>query len=44
MCIRDRLKTAGFAVEEVRTRANGKRGGARHVIWIAMKPMWVAAR
>jgi spermidine synthase len=29
-----RLKQAGFAVEEVSTRANGKRG-ARHVIWIA---------
>lgn len=34
----NRLKTAGFAVEEIRTRANGKRGGARHVIWIATKP------
>jgi spermidine synthase len=30
-----RLKQAGFAVEEVNTRANGKRG-ARHVIWIAI--------
>ncbi|RUX09549.1 hypothetical protein EOA30_03265, partial [Mesorhizobium sp. M8A.F.Ca.ET.059.01.1.1] len=29
-----RLKQAGFAFEEVNTRANGKRG-ARHVIWIA---------
>ncbi|MFD2053612.1 spermidine synthase [Mesorhizobium calcicola] len=29
-----RLKQAGFAVEEVNARANGKRG-ARHVIWIA---------
>ncbi|RWP86951.1 MAG: hypothetical protein EOR11_15400 [Mesorhizobium sp.] len=29
-----RLKQAGFAVEEVSTRANGKRG-PRHVIWIA---------
>lgn len=29
-----RLKQAGFAIEEVNTRANGKRG-ARHVIWIA---------
>lgn len=29
-----RMKQAGFAVEEVNTRANGKRG-ARHVIWIA---------
>jgi spermidine synthase len=32
-----RLKQAGFAVEEVKTRANGKRG-ARHVIWIATNP------
>ncbi|TPI33446.1 hypothetical protein FJW08_05595 [Mesorhizobium sp. B3-2-1] len=31
-----RLKQAGFAVEEVNTRAYGKRG-ARHVIWIATK-------
>ena len=31
-----RLKQAGFTVEEVNTRANGKRG-ARHVIWIAVK-------
>jgi hypothetical protein len=30
-----RLKQAGFAVEEVKTRANGKRG-ARHVIWMAV--------
>lgn len=29
-----RLKQAGFAVDEVKVRANGKRG-ARHVIWIA---------
>lgn len=29
-----RLKQAGFTVEEITTRANGKRG-ARHVIWIA---------
>ncbi|PZV38220.1 hypothetical protein [Mesorhizobium kowhaii] len=29
-----RLKQAGFVVEEVNTRANGKRG-ARHIIWIA---------
>lgn len=33
-----RLKQTGFAVEEVNTRARGKRG-ARHVIWIAAKPM-----
>ncbi|MEO9336581.1 hypothetical protein ABFT80_03975 [Mesorhizobium sp. SB112] len=29
-----RLSRAGFSVEEVKVRANGKRG-ARHVIWIA---------
>jgi spermidine synthase len=29
-----RLSQAGFSVEEVKVRANGKRG-ARHVIWIA---------
>ncbi len=33
-----RLKQAGFAVEEIPTRANGKRGGARHMIWIATRP------
>ncbi|MBB3309959.1 spermidine synthase [Rhizobium sp. BK196] len=33
-----RLKESGFAVEAINTRANGKRGGARHVIWLAMKP------
>lgn len=32
-----RLKQAGFEVEEVRARANGKRGGARHLIWLARK-------
>lgn len=31
-----RLARTGFAVEEVRTRANGKRG-ARHVIWLATR-------
>jgi spermidine synthase len=30
-----RLRRGGFDVEEVAARANGKRGGARHVIWIA---------
>jgi spermidine synthase len=30
-----RLRDAGFSVEEVRMRANGKRG-ARHVIWLAI--------
>jgi spermidine synthase len=33
-----RLRKAGFGVEEVRVRANGKRGGARHIIWIATNP------
>lgn len=32
-----RLRKAGFAVEEVKARANGKRGGARHLIWLARK-------
>jgi spermidine synthase len=32
-----RLQKAGFGVEEVKARANGKRGGARHVIWIATR-------
>jgi spermidine synthase len=30
-----RLNSTGFVVEEVAVRANGKRGGARHVIWLA---------
>ncbi|MBY4631938.1 hypothetical protein CO652_20805 [Rhizobium sp. H4] len=33
-----RLRDSGFSVEAVNTRANGKRGGARHVIWLAIKP------
>ena len=33
-----RLRRAGFAVEEVRVRANGSRGGAHHLIWIATSP------
>jgi spermidine synthase len=32
-----RLVRAGFAAEEAKVRANGKRGGARHVIWLATK-------
>jgi spermidine synthase len=32
-----RLRKAGFGVEEVSARANGARGGARHVIWIATR-------
>ena len=33
-----RLRHAGFSVDEVQVRANGERGGARHVIWLATKP------
>jgi spermidine synthase len=32
-----RLHRAGFGVEEIKVRANGKRGGARHVVWIATR-------
>ena len=32
-----RLRDAGFATEEIATRARGARGGARHVIWIATR-------
>jgi spermidine synthase len=32
-----RLREAGFEVEEIKVRANGSRGGARHVIWIATR-------
>jgi spermidine synthase len=32
-----RLRQTGFNVEELRVRANGMRGGARHVIWIATR-------
>jgi spermidine synthase len=32
-----RLRKAGFEVEEVKVRANGSRGGARHMIWIATR-------
>ena len=32
-----RLRQAGFEVEEVKARANGKRGGARHLIWLAKR-------
>jgi spermidine synthase len=34
----DRLRNAGFAVDEVRIRATGGRTGARHTIWLASKP------
>jgi spermidine synthase len=33
-----RLKQAGFAVDEVKARAHGKRSGSRHLIWLARKP------
>lgn len=33
----ERLRRTGFNVDEVGVRANGKRGGARHVIWVATK-------
>lgn len=32
-----RLGAVGFKVEEIRVRANGRRGGARHVVWLATK-------
>jgi spermidine synthase len=32
-----RLRSAGFAVNEVNVRATGRGGGARHIIWIATK-------
>ncbi|MDB5450373.1 MAG: uncharacterized protein JWQ52_1501, partial [Phenylobacterium sp.] len=33
-----RLRKAGFSVEEVAVRATGGRRGARHVIWLAVAP------
>ncbi len=32
-----KLRDSGFSVDTVNTRANGKRGGARHVIWLAVE-------
>jgi spermidine synthase len=32
-----RLRDTGFKVEEIKVRANGSRGGARHVIWVATR-------
>ncbi len=32
-----RLRNAGFGVNELRLRATGRGGGARHIIWIATK-------
>jgi spermidine synthase len=34
----ERLRRCGFRVETIRTRANGARGGARHIIWLASVP------
>jgi len=34
-----RLRDAGFATEEAASRARGARGGARHVIWLATRPL-----
>ncbi|CAN5189767.1 hypothetical protein BH11PSE2_BH11PSE2_15910 [soil metagenome] len=33
-----RLKTSGFAVDEVQVRARNVKRGARHVVWIAVRP------
>jgi spermidine synthase len=33
-----RLRQAGFSVDEINVRANGARGGARHIIWMATRP------
>ena len=34
----DRLTRAGFTVEEVRVRAHRKGRGAKHMVWVAVKP------
>ena len=34
----ERVRRCGFQVEKIRTRANGARGGARHIIWLASVP------
>lgn len=34
-----RLRDAGFEANEINLRATGRRGGARHVIWMATKPL-----
>ena len=39
-----RLRQAGFDVAEVPTRASTKKRGARHMIWIAVKPGAAARR
>jgi spermidine synthase len=33
----ERLRQCGFAAEEIPLRAKGPRGGARHLIWMAMR-------
>lgn len=33
----ERLRKTGFAAEEIPLRAKGPRGGARHLIWMAMR-------
>ena len=33
-----RLRKVGFIVDDIPVRANGKRGGARHTVWIATRP------
>ncbi len=33
-----RLRKAGYGVDEVRVRATGGRRGARHIIWMAVRP------
>ena len=33
----ERLRRAGFAVEEVRARARGRQGGGRHMVWLAQR-------
>jgi spermidine synthase len=33
----ENLRRAGFGVVEIKARANGARGGARHVIWVATR-------
>jgi spermidine synthase len=32
-----RLRVVGYSVEEHRVRANGRRNGSRHVVWLATK-------
>ena len=33
----ERLRRAGFVVEEIKVRANRSGGGARHIVWIATR-------